>query len=341
MVTLLILLLFGNIYWTIFCFPIFWQEGLTFLLVFECLTTFLETFQTIGKNVINLVDIIVCGDQPGTWDTRSFHIHMIEFTTDCLLHVLSLLHHLHLVYLNGFSFSLEYLFVDFHLYLSISSVCSNLYAKIKSAQNYWKLTQDMDKRFTRISPSEIETMTDLTCAICRDDITSSSGRRLPCDHVFHYSCLRSWLERESFCPICKRSLFPDKPRSSQPVSTTARPPTTRVQQQVRMEQHPHTIPQPVPDPTGAVPLHMPGGIPPHAHMPSMPYVRPFFPHGYGYYNPEGFFLFEQMHRNIATLTDVLPHVPVPILYAELLRTQSVDEALDNFLSGRVNLNMAE
>ena len=29
---------------------------------------------------------------------------------------------------------------------------------------------------------------------------------LPCGHVFHYSCLRSWLEQSHSCPVCRASL---------------------------------------------------------------------------------------------------------------------------------------
>jgi len=339
--TLLFLLLLANMCWFLIVFPYFWEQGLLFLLIFECLTNFLETFQTIGKNVVNLIDIIVCGNQPGTWDTRSFLVYFIEFCTDCLMLLLNLLHHCHIFYLNGFSFSLNDLIVDVHLYLSISNVFGTLLAKIKSAQNYWKLTQDMDKRFKRISKTELETMTDLTCAICRDDITASSGRRLPCDHIFHYSCLRSWLERESFCPICKRSLFPDKPRNSQPnpTRTNTHPP--------RMDQaaftHPvqgspiqaHTFPQEqtIQGHTGGLPHTLPQ-VPP-----SMPFMHPFYSSNpYGFYNPtdNGFFFFE-----IQRISELLPHVPLHIIYEELIRTQSVEVAIDNFLNGRVNLNMAE
>jgi len=34
-----------------------------------------------------------------------------------------------------------------------------------------------------------------------------SARRLPCGHIFHYPCLRSWLEYHHSCPTCRRSLI--------------------------------------------------------------------------------------------------------------------------------------
>ncbi|KAI5276893.1 E3 ubiquitin-protein ligase hrd1 [Ascosphaera acerosa] len=29
-------------------------------------------------------------------------------------------------------------------------------------------------------------------------------KKLPCGHILHFGCLRSWLERQQVCPICRR-----------------------------------------------------------------------------------------------------------------------------------------
>lgn len=42
------------------------------------------------------------------------------------------------------------------------------------------------------------------CAVCWERMTSA--RRLPCGHLFHNSCLRSWLEQDTSCPTCRQSL---------------------------------------------------------------------------------------------------------------------------------------
>lgn len=80
---------------------------------------------------------------------------------------------------------------------------------------------------------------DCTCIICREEMrpwqapnvppeaapgaqravrTSMDERqrpkKLPCGHILHFGCLRSWLERQQVCPTCRASvLAPAQPRS--------------------------------------------------------------------------------------------------------------------------------
>lgn len=32
-------------------------------------------------------------------------------------------------------------------------------------------------------------------------------KKLPCDHIFHKSCLRSWFQRQQTCPTCRTSIL--------------------------------------------------------------------------------------------------------------------------------------
>ena len=40
------------------------------------------------------------------------------------------------------------------------------------------------------------------CIICREDMLQRC-KRLPCKHIFHTSCLRSWFQRQQNCPTCR------------------------------------------------------------------------------------------------------------------------------------------
>jgi len=48
---------------------------------------------------------------------------------------------------------------------------------------------------------------DNVCIICRDEMTvPSSTKKLPCGHIFHKNCLRSWFQRQQTCPTCRYSM---------------------------------------------------------------------------------------------------------------------------------------
>ncbi|KAK3308227.1 uncharacterized protein B0T15DRAFT_523872 [Chaetomium strumarium] len=59
-----------------------------------------------------------------------------------------------------------------------------------------------------------------TCIICREEmrpwnptdstqVERSRAKRLPCGHILHFGCLKSWLERQQVCPTCRRPVARD------------------------------------------------------------------------------------------------------------------------------------
>lgn len=81
----------------------------------------------------------------------------------------------------------------------------------------------MNSLYPDASRLEMREMVDKTCIICREDMEyrgnepglegeevvepevartgpNDTPKKLPCSHVFHFHCLRSWLERQQSCP---------------------------------------------------------------------------------------------------------------------------------------------
>ncbi|XP_017768393.1 PREDICTED: E3 ubiquitin-protein ligase synoviolin A-like [Nicrophorus vespilloides] len=64
---------------------------------------------------------------------------------------------------------------------------------------------------------------DNVCIICREEMTVAS-KKLPCNHIFHASCLRSWFQRQQTCPTCRLNILrtptaeqrPDPQRAPRP-----------------------------------------------------------------------------------------------------------------------------
>jgi len=41
---------------------------------------------------------------------------------------------------------------------------------------------------------------------CDADVTQTDYMLTPCNHLFHASCLKGWIELRSNCPQCRRTL---------------------------------------------------------------------------------------------------------------------------------------
>ncbi|EFP05668.1 CRE-SEL-11 protein [Caenorhabditis remanei] len=65
----------------------------------------------------------------------------------------------------------------------------------------------MNSQFPVVSSDELAAM-DATCIICREEMTvEAAPKRLPCSHVFHAHCLRSWFQRQQTCPTCRTDIW--------------------------------------------------------------------------------------------------------------------------------------
>ncbi|CAO1371634.1 unnamed protein product [Diamesa serratosioi] len=73
---------------------------------------------------------------------------------------------------------------------------------------------NMNTLYPDATPEEL-TLSDNICIICREDMVSSS-KKLPCGHIFHTACLRSWFQRQQTCPTCRLNILRTPVTSPQP-----------------------------------------------------------------------------------------------------------------------------
>ncbi|KAL2268541.1 hypothetical protein VTJ83DRAFT_3387 [Remersonia thermophila] len=68
-----------------------------------------------------------------------------------------------------------------------------------------------------------------TCIICREEmrpwnpadptqVERSRAKKLPCGHVLHFGCLKSWLERQQVCPTCRRPVAQEGQQQAAPAN---------------------------------------------------------------------------------------------------------------------------
>lgn len=87
----------------------------------------------------------------------------------------------------------------------------------------------MNSRYPDATAEEVAHAVD--CIICREGMRpwSENGagdrapgsqdqrtraKKLPCGHVLHFACLRSWLERQQRCPTCRRPVLDEPPAAA-------------------------------------------------------------------------------------------------------------------------------
>jgi E3 ubiquitin-protein ligase synoviolin len=117
------------------------------------------------------------------------------------------------------------------LFLTARSFTKRLTAFMK----YRRATRDMNKLYEDATVEDIQR--EDTCIICREEMRPwsvtnpqpppaapgaipparpattvnerSRPKKLPCGHILHLGCLKSWLERQQMCPTCRRSVVID------------------------------------------------------------------------------------------------------------------------------------
>jgi len=222
-------------------------------------------------------------------------------------------HYIHILTWHGLQLTL----LDAVLILNMRAVIVNLKDKVLSYKNYRKLAQNMRERYPDATSEELTSLND-DCAICRDRM--EAAKKLPCGHIFHHSCLRSWLEHHYNCPTCRYSLI-DTANGAEG----------------------HPIP---PQPRPQEHQHFPAEV--GAHQPQN--IQEIFRFNGGRWFswlPTVQLVSERRFVNRATVMvsqdmvqrvlEVFPNIPQHVILEDLNRTHSVDITLENILEGRIEV----
>lgn len=50
---------------------------------------------------------------------------------------------------------------------------------------------------------------------------NNNAKKLPCNHIFHTACLRSWFQRQQTCPTCRLDILRPAPTNNAGQTTPA------------------------------------------------------------------------------------------------------------------------
>ncbi|KAG8719545.1 E3 ubiquitin-protein ligase hrd1 [Ceratobasidium sp. 395] len=168
------------------------------------------------KYVISVYDIYRAsrrgGEEAPPWEHKSMYIFYVELLTDFLK--LS-------TYLSFFLTVLTHYGFPLNIVRDVFLTARSFVGRVRDLLRYRAATRDMDHRYPDALPAEMEALGDRTCIICREEMVSrgaagvgavtggpnTTPKKLPCGHIFHFHCLRSWLERQQSCPTCRRTVL--------------------------------------------------------------------------------------------------------------------------------------
>ncbi|KAI9825428.1 MAG: E3 ubiquitin-protein ligase synoviolin [Thelocarpon impressellum] len=165
-------------------------------------------------------------DVPG-WEEKGQWVFYLELVTDFFKLV---------VYLSFFFILLAFYGLPIHIMRDVFLTLRSFIKRITDFLRYRRATQDMNQRYPDASPEEV--VREEVCIICREEMQPwppnnqapnanapaapaagnghavtarvderSRAKKLPCGHILHFGCLRSWLERQQICPTCRRPVM--------------------------------------------------------------------------------------------------------------------------------------
>jgi E3 ubiquitin-protein ligase synoviolin len=133
------------------------------------------------------------------------------------------------VYLSFFFILLVFYGLPIHIMRDVFLTCRSFFKRLSDFIKYRTATRDMNERYPDATAEEIAR--EDTCIICREEMRPYAPvdgtnavpeqaarnlvaermrpKKLPCGHVLHFACLRSWLERQQICPTCRQPVLPN------------------------------------------------------------------------------------------------------------------------------------
>jgi E3 ubiquitin-protein ligase synoviolin len=164
------------------------------------------------ENDIDEMDL----DIPG-WEEKGRWVFYLDLITDFFKLV---------VYLSFFAILFMFYGLPIHILRDVVVTIRSFVRRLADFMRYRTATRDMNERYPDATPEEIG---EDVCIICREEMVAWQqpapegnrravperlrAKKLPCGHILHFACLRSWLERQQNCPTCRRPVV--VPRNQQ------------------------------------------------------------------------------------------------------------------------------
>ncbi|KAI0320765.1 hypothetical protein OF83DRAFT_1052428 [Amylostereum chailletii] len=158
------------------------------------------------------------GENAPPWENKSMLIFYVDLATDLLKLI---------TYVGFFAIIITFYGVPLNVVRDVYVTARSFITRLRDLMRYRSATRNMDERYPNATEQEMGGMSDRTCIICREEMVAQglnaptqsaaqdgpnmTPKKLPCGHIFHFHCLRSWLERQQSCPTCRRGVLDTTP----------------------------------------------------------------------------------------------------------------------------------
>ncbi|KAJ1806336.1 hypothetical protein LPJ77_003688, partial [Coemansia sp. RSA 2523] len=129
------------------------------LLCIEVLTILFDVGQTLVKYAAYAWD----SDSTESWEARSDAVLLCEFATDICILILTLMHYVHILLINGIALNI----VSVLVFFNIRSISSKLLRKTQKLRAFRKAIESMRCQFPDATKADILRFND-RCSICRE-----------------------------------------------------------------------------------------------------------------------------------------------------------------------------
>ncbi|KAI8639723.1 hypothetical protein BD408DRAFT_471436 [Parasitella parasitica] len=177
---------------------------------FEYTILICSILSVIGKYILNVIDMRT----EQTWEGKSMYIFYLDLVTDFFKLVTYLVFFLYIC--------LNYQ-LPLHIIRDVYVTFRSFIQKCRDLYRYRRATRNMNELYPNATAEDLSRSSDSTCIICREEMqivdtnldddnpeaaayrgdneqSLDQPKKLPCGHIFHFHCLRSWLERQQTCP---------------------------------------------------------------------------------------------------------------------------------------------
>ncbi|GAO13230.1 hypothetical protein UVI_02025780 [Ustilaginoidea virens] len=116
------------------------------------------------------------------------------------------------IYVAFFCMLLRFYGLPIHIMRDLFMTSRDFIKRLNALLRYRRAIREMSKY---PDATVVELSQENTCIICREEmrlwdpanqpsaINRARPKKLPCGHVLHLGCLKSWLERQQVCPTCR------------------------------------------------------------------------------------------------------------------------------------------